>query len=73
MKILIIGANGQVGNSLCDLCDSKSIEYIATTRQTLDLSSQENIINYFENLNLDFVVNATAYTNVEKAEDEPDM
>lgn len=73
MKLLIIGANGQVGRSLCDLCDAQSIEYISTTRETLDVSNINDIKKFFDNLSVDFVVNSTAYTNVEKAEDEPDM
>ncbi len=73
MKVLIIGANGQVGRSLVDLCQQNAIEYIATTRQELDVSNQQNIQSYFSNLEVDFVLNATAYTNVESAEDEPKL
>ena len=73
MKLLIIGANGQVGRSLCDLCDAQSIEYVATTREQLDVTNKNAVTDYFIALSVDFVVNATAYTNVEKAEDEPDL
>ena len=70
MKILIIGVNGQVGQSLCKLCKKEFIEYIATDRKKLDISDKNEIINFFKNLDVDFVINASAYTNVEKAEEE---
>ena len=70
MKILIIGANGQVGQSLCKLCKKEFIKYIATDRKKLDISDKNEIINFFKNLDVDFVINASAYTNVEKAEEE---
>ena len=73
MKILIIGANGQVGRSLVNLCQKKNIEYILTTRKELDISNNENIKKFFANLKVDFVLNATAYTNVEQAEDEEEL
>ncbi|MFC4892105.1 dTDP-4-dehydrorhamnose reductase [Pseudofrancisella aestuarii] len=73
MKVLIIGANGQVGKSLVALCQQNNIKYIATSRQDLDISNKQNIKSYFSNLEVDFVLNATAYTNVELAEDEVEL
>ena len=73
MKLLILGANGQVGQSLCNLCIKSSIDFIVTTRAQLDITSQQNVIDYFANVDIDFVINATAYTNVEKAEDESEL
>ena len=61
MKVLIIGANGQVGQSLVKLCNEKNIDYIATTRKELDISNKDNITSFFSNLQIDFVLNERSY------------
>lgn len=70
MKLLIIGENGQVGGSLCNLCDENSIEYISTTQEQLDVTDRGTVVDFFSDLDVDIVINATAYTNVELAEDQ---
>ena len=55
------------------MCEKNNIEYVATNREELDISSKSEIQKFFSNLNVDFVLNATAYTNVEKAEDERNL
>jgi len=70
VKLLILGANGQVGRSLCKLCDENSIEYVSTTREQLDITDKESTESFIRNIDVNFVINATAYTNVEKAEDD---
>lgn len=75
MKVLIIGANGQVGRSLVKIFQLKQedTKYIAWTRKELDISNKKNIKNCFKSINVDFVINASAYTDVEKAEDEKEL
>ncbi len=74
MKLLILGKNGQVGSALVGLCRSQGVECDAFGRDDLDVSSLEAIEDFFEQYNnYDFVVNATAYTAVDKAELEPDV
>lgn len=74
MKILIIGKNGQVGASLVRKAIEKNIEYVATDRGDLDITSEKTITSFFENQsNFDFVINAAAYTKVDAAEQFPDI
>ena len=71
MKILIIGAKGQVGASLVQCAKENNITYAATDRSLLDVTDESAIQAYFEkNHDFDFVINATAYTNVDAAEDD---
>ena len=70
MKILLLGKNGQVGFEL-----SKKLrrmgEVVETDRQTLDFCDPDNIKNFVEKTRPDLIINAAAYTAVDKAESEP--
>jgi dTDP-4-dehydrorhamnose reductase len=72
MRILLIGKNGQIGwelqNQLADLG-----ELTATGRQELDLSDPAKIRQIVKDIRPDLIVNAAAYTAVDKAEEEPEL
>ena len=71
MKILIIGANGQVGNALTQ----NLIEYelIPLTRQDCDLSQSGQIGQTIDKYKPDLIINSAAYTMVDQAEDEQEL
>ena len=70
-KILITGANGQLGQSVLEQSKNyKEIECFFATQDQLDITNLELIKTYFEDKNFDFVVNCAAYTAVDKAEDD---
>jgi dTDP-4-dehydrorhamnose reductase len=82
MKILLLGGNGQVGfelqRSLFPLGD-----LTVTTRsgelpqggkgEALDIQALESLEPLFDRVEPDIVVNATAHTAVDRAEDEPEL
>ena len=70
MKILLIGANGQVGWELARALAPLG-EVVATTRAQLDLTSEPAIRNAVRAVQPTWVVNAAAYTAVDAAESEP--
>ena len=72
MKILVTGKNGQLGKSIHKIVTSneKNSEFVFVGREALDLSSQDSIINYFNNNSFDIIINCAAYTAVDKAEKE---
>ena len=70
MKWLITGANGQLGRSLQDTLKVKGIEYIALSKSDLDVSDASRTKALFSELKPGVVLNAAAYTNVERAESE---
>lgn len=72
MKVLLTGANGQLGRCIQDRVP-KGMELIALTRTELDISAQADVIALCEKLKPDFIINAAAYTAVDKAEIEPDI
>ncbi|MCA4781075.1 dTDP-4-dehydrorhamnose reductase [Empedobacter stercoris] len=70
-RILVTGANGQLGQSILEQSKNyKEIECFFVTRNELDITNEKLIKHYFDDKSFDFVVNCAAYTAVDKAEDE---
>ncbi len=72
IKILLIGAQGQVGIELQQTLSALG-EVIALGRKTLDLSQPQQIRQQIETHQPQVIVNAAAYTAVDGAETEPEM
>jgi dTDP-4-dehydrorhamnose reductase len=68
-RILLTGQNGQVGGDLLSFLPSVG-EVIAFDRQRLDLSSAPDIRRTIREIRPQVIVNAAAYTAVDKAESE---
>ncbi len=80
MKLLITGANGQLGRCLQDAVMTTNtaahggaqLSVSALTRQQLDISDRDAVRQALETHAADIVINAAAYTAVDKAETELD-
>ncbi|WP_270767702.1 dTDP-4-dehydrorhamnose reductase [Lacticaseibacillus rhamnosus] len=70
MKILITGAQGQLGTELRHLLDARGITYRATDAKDLDITDEAAVNQYFADYRPDVVYHCAAYTAVDKAEDE---
>lgn len=70
MKILITGAQGQLGTELRHLLDARGIAYRATDAKDLDITDEAAVNQYFADYQPDVVYHCAAYTAVDKAEDE---
>ena len=70
MKILITGAQGQLGTELRHLLDARGITYRATDAKDLDITDEAAVNQYFADYQPDVVYHCAAYTAVDKAEDE---
>ena len=71
-KVLLIGAKGQVGQELQVTLPFLG-EVISIGREELDLTNSEKIGQLIREIHPDYLVNAAAYTAVDKAETEPDL
>jgi dTDP-4-dehydrorhamnose reductase len=71
-KVLLIGAKGQVGQEL-QLTLPQLGEVISIGREELDLTNSEKIGQLIREIHPDYLVNAAAYTAVDKAETEPEL
>ena len=72
MKILVTGCHGQVGHALTQHLQGLG-EIHALGREQLDLSRAESIRAVMQSLRPAMVINAAAYTAVDKAETEPEL
>ena len=73
MKLLITGANGQLGKCLDRLIsETAGYESMAFSRTELDITSIESIFSQTNSIQPDLIVNAAAYTAVDRAEDDID-
>jgi len=71
MKVLVTGAGGQVGWELQRRMDSDpDIELFAYPRTELDITDYKAVRQKLEDIKPDWVINAAAYTAVEKAEED---
>lgn len=73
--IAIIGAAGQLGQYLVEVFEESTldVDIISLTRQEMDLSDSIAIENGLSDKKPDLIINASAYTAVDKAESEPDL
>ena len=79
MRLLVVGANGQVGHALLRSLEPVG-EVVATTRsgllddgsvcERLDLAELDTIAQLVQRVQPDVVINAAAYTAVDRAEDD---
>ncbi|MFB2935031.1 dTDP-4-dehydrorhamnose reductase [Aerosakkonemataceae cyanobacterium BLCC-F154] len=71
-RILVTGINGQLGQELSAILPSVG-EVIGVGRAELDLTETEAICQVINQVKPDIIVNAAAYTAVDKAESEPEL
>lgn len=74
MKILVTGANGQLGHAIqLSLNKHKSVnKWIFADRNEFDVTwPEDKIESYLASNQIQVILNLAAYTNVNKAEDEP--
>ena len=68
-KILVTGANGQLGKCIRDVSKTfPNLEIVFVSKEELDITNKNAIDKYFKNKIPDYCINTAAYTNVEKAE-----
>jgi len=72
MHILLLGNRGQLGwelnRTLMTLGDMSALDY-----PEIDLSQPENVVKIIADLRPEIIINATAYTAVDRAESEPEL
>ena len=71
MKVLVVGSNGQLGKEITRQFHSK-YELLLYDIPSLDITNYQSVVNLISDTNTAVVINAAAYTNVEKAEDDED-
>ena len=70
-KVLITGANGQVGRELRNSAP-QNVEVMALEHGRLDITDRKAVLEFVTHNKPDLIINAAAYTAVDQAEHEPE-
>jgi len=70
-KILIVGAKGQVGSAFSAL-PTQTYQWHCLSKEDLDVTNEEAVKKRVENILPSAVINASAYTQVDRAEENPE-
>lgn len=72
MKILVTGGTGQLGRSTAERGSMRGYLTVAVGRDELDICDERQVTSRLAKERPDVVINAAAYTAVDKAETEPE-
>ena len=73
IRIAVTGSNGQVVRSLVERAAGMNADVTCIGRPALDLGNPDTIESALASITADVLVSAAAYTDVNKAEAEPDL
>jgi len=73
MHLLVTGANGQLGQCLADQLKAQGIAHTLLSRQEADINDTVVLEKIIANKGITVIINAAAYTAVDKAESEPEL
>lgn len=71
-KILLTGSEGQLGKSILRIANHEGPEVTGVDIKEMDITNPESIDAQLQKKKYDLVINAAAYTNVDRAEEEYD-
>jgi dTDP-4-dehydrorhamnose reductase len=70
MKILVLGSKGQLGSCLSDQLIKTAYDVIYLSRADFDISNLDSLSKNISLLKPNILINASAYTDVDKAEED---
>lgn len=70
MKILVTGANGQLGQDITKLCEEKKIACMSADSKALDITDKKSVDELVRTFTPDIIINCAAYNAVDLAETE---
>ena len=73
MKLLLIGAGGQLGHDILDRAETFGVAVEAVDRAQCDIASVDQVRDLFDKISCDAVINAAAYTKVDQAETDTEL
>ena len=73
MRVLVTGYAGQLGYDTIRLLEARGIECRGVDMQDFDLTDGQAVKNYVQTYRPNAIVHCAAYTNVDKAESQPEI
>ncbi|MFO7935906.1 MAG: dTDP-4-dehydrorhamnose reductase [Bacteroidales bacterium] len=71
-KVLVTGADGQLGREIQKLQNHYAQEFVFTDVKDLDITDRQKIRDYLSSGTPSYIINCAAYTDVDGAEEEPE-
>src|SRR4051812_33409262 len=72
-KVLVVGHKGQVGTEMCAQLQAAGYPFVVIDREECNLVEPGSVIAAIREVQPQVIVNAAAYTAVDKAEAEPEL
>lgn len=69
MKVVLTGAAGQLGQDVLLELERRNHQGVGADRKQLDITIEDNVIAYINEMKPDVILNCAAYTNVDAAEE----
>lgn len=70
MKLIVTGANGQLGKDVVQLAKQRGFEVYGFGRDEMDVTSLDQVRTHVQTIQPDVIIHCAAYTKVDLAEDE---
>lgn len=71
-KILVTGCNGQLGRAINQVYANEQVELINTDTNNLDITNENEVMDFVKETKPEIIINCAAYTNVNKCESDYD-
>ncbi|MBR1616651.1 dTDP-4-dehydrorhamnose reductase [bacterium] len=71
MRILITGATGLLGKTLCPMLDNEGWQYWGCNSKIFDVTDTKMVNEIMNKISLDFIIHLAGYTNIDLAETHP--
>ena len=72
-RILVVGHKGQVGTEMCEQLKVSGHQFVGIDREECDITKPGSVVSIIRDVKPQVIVNAAAYTAVDKAEAEPEI
>ncbi len=73
MRILVTGASGLLGKTLCPMLEQEGFQYWACNSKIFDVTNTKMVKEIMNKISLDFIIHLAGYTNIDLAEDNPQL
>jgi dTDP-4-dehydrorhamnose reductase len=71
MRVAVVGANGQLGQDVCQAFSGEQDEVVALNHADVEIAAFEPVQLALERIRPDLVINTAAFSNVDRCESEP--
>ncbi|SIR46870.1 dTDP-4-dehydrorhamnose reductase [Halanaerobium kushneri] len=73
MKVLVTGADGQLGYDVVEKLNEENIEYLGVDKEDFDLTNEQETKDFILDYAPDVIIHCAAYTDVDQAEVERNL